>query len=196
MSTAFAAFLPDDVRPARPDDEPALIQRSKEDPAAFAVLYVRYSPRIYAYLRSKTPTVDEAADLTQYVFERALAKIGSYRERGMFAAWLFRIARNVSVDHERSRRPVMLELSSAEQVAGPWGDPYQSAVRAEDLRRLRALVSALSDADRELLALRFAAGLKGREIANLVGRSESAVRKQLWRALRQLKQRYQEDGHV
>lgn len=74
-------------------------------PAAFAMLYHRYFERIHAYLRSRTGDAEDAADLTQQVFLQALDALPRYRHgRVPFAAWLFRIAHNVAIDHHRRRR--------------------------------------------------------------------------------------------
>src|SRR5579875_2591933 len=86
----------------------ALVRRAQADAVAFAPLYERYLPRVYRYLYARTHDPDDAADLTQTVFVRALAGLPAYRPRGLpFAAWLFRIARNVATDahRRRDRRP-------------------------------------------------------------------------------------------
>src|SRR5256714_13984737 len=85
-------------------DEVALVRAARQEPSAFGTLYDRYLGRIYAYLRARTSTDEEAADLTQQVFLQALDALPRYREgRVPFAAWLFRIARNAAIDSYRRR---------------------------------------------------------------------------------------------
>ncbi|HEY7355449.1 MAG TPA: sigma-70 family RNA polymerase sigma factor, partial [Ktedonobacterales bacterium] len=77
-------------------DEAALVAAAQADPAAFDALYQRYLARVYRYLRAHVGSDDEAADLTQQVFLKALDALPRYRPRGApFAAWLFQIARHV-----------------------------------------------------------------------------------------------------
>lgn len=172
------------------ESERALVRRARLDPDAFAELYLLYAPRIFRYLCSRSRSEDEAADLTQHVFVRVFASLNQYRERrAPFAAWLFRIARNAATDVDRRRRP-LLSLEAAEHIVDTSADPHERAVLSEDLVRLRLLVAKLPEPDRDLLALRFAGRLTGGEIASLTGRSKDAVRKQLWRIVRALKEQY------
>ena len=91
--------------PAGDDEEPALVDAARSDPAAFVELHARYEACVWRYLRARTATEEDAADLTQQTFLQALDGLPRYRERGLsFAAWLFRIARNVATDHHRRRR--------------------------------------------------------------------------------------------
>ncbi|MDI3339559.1 MAG: sigma-70 family RNA polymerase sigma factor [Sphaerobacter sp.] len=174
------------------EHEAALVAAAREDPAAFGVLYQAYLPRVYRFPRARATTDAEAADLTQEVFVRALAAILRYRERGLpFAAWLFRIARNVATDAARRRRPTVSweHVPEPEHPAHP-ADPARAALDREAMERLRALIAALDEEKRDLLALRIGAGLSIREISATVGKSEAAVRKQLARTLATLKDQH------
>lgn len=176
--------------------EAELVAAARADPAAFGILYQRYLTRVYRYLRARTGSDDDAADLAQQVFLRALAALPAYRERGLpFAAWLFRIARNLVIDAERARRREPLPWDAAAIASRAAGAPSPEAayLREEELAQLRLLVSRLDPARRELLELRYAGGLSVREIAAVVGKREGAVRKQIERTLRSLKEHY--DAH-
>ncbi len=200
------------------EDEVALICAAQEHPPAFAPLYQRYRDRIHAYLRTRAATAEDAADLTQQVFLQALDALPRYRARGApFAAWLFRIARNAAANHHRRHRqtiawdlvpealhPFAAQDPDARIVRGAtvnWdqtsgisrvgeGDPAAEVLRRDDLAHLAALVNALEPAKRELLILRFVAGLSTPEIARVVGKSEAATKKQIWRSLQTLKEQY------
>src|SRR4051812_21675624 len=83
-------------------DEAGLVAAARRDPAVFTQLYHAYLARVYTYLRVRTPTPADAEDLTQQVFLQAWAALPEYHDRGVpFAAWLFRIARNLAVDSVR-----------------------------------------------------------------------------------------------
>src|SRR6202035_1577396 len=172
-------------------DEAGLVRAAQERPEAFAALYERHVDRIYRYLELRVGSPD-AADLTQQVFLKALASLPRYTGRGLpFAAWLFRIARNAATDHHRSSRRTPDELlPDVVQIASL--SPEQSALRMEMLTRLRFLLRDLSAEKRELLAMRFGAGLTSREIGAVLGKNEAAVKKQLTRVLQSIKEKYLE----
>ena len=176
------------------DDEAALVAAARDDPAAFAELYRRELPRIYRYLRARTGSAAEAEDLSQQVFLKALQALPRYQQRGLpLAAWLCRIARNLAHDAVRQSRQVVAfswDQLPEERQGGAEAGPESIVLRRESLERLGALVAELDDDKRDLLALRVAAGLSIREIAAAAGKSEAAVRKQLERTLKRLKEQY------
>ncbi len=172
-------------------DEAALITAARGAPAAFGILHQRYHARVYRYLRARTESPEDAADLTQQVFLQAFDALPRYRERGLpFAAWLFRIARNAATDFHRRRRQTVAWDHLPEALHPAAQGPEGTVLRREALARLRDLLATLPADKRELLALRFVAGLSQREIAAVVGKSEDAVQKGLTRLLHSLKERY------
>lgn len=172
----------------------ALVAAARADPEAFGQLYARYYPRVYRYLRSRTATPEDAADITQQVFLRAFDSLHRYKPGGVFTAWLFRIARNAATDAGRRRKrrgppPVVLDgLDFADSELAE-----DEVLRRERHDRLRAALVTLDPGKRDLVALRFAAGLTSAEIATLVGKSESAVKKQLTRIIDSLKEHYRDE---
>ncbi len=93
---------------AAESDDDQLVAAAQADPALFAALYRRYLTRVYRYARARVPTDEDAADATQQVFLQALDALPSYRARGVpFSAWLFRIARNATIDAHRRRRATL-----------------------------------------------------------------------------------------
>jgi RNA polymerase sigma-70 factor, ECF subfamily len=171
-------------------DEGELVSLARSDPSAFGLLYERYVDRVFAYLRTYTETHDDAADLTQHVFLRALEALPGYRDRGLpFGAWLFRIARNAATDtFRRQRRSLPWEHVPESLQPISLHDPESASLRRETLNQMRVLVGMLGPEKQELLALRFAAGLSSREIASMLGRSPAAVQKELVRIMHSLKE--------
>lgn len=174
------------------DSDTNLIAAAQADPAAFAALYRRHLPAIYRYLRARSSTDEEADDLAQQVFLKALEALPTYENRGLpVIAWLFRIARNASVDASRRKwRTVPLHQAHVGGQAPDLDQPELAALRQEGARQFDAMIAGFDDDHRNLLVLRFAVGLTTREIAMIVGKREAAVRKQLSRALARLKERY------
>lgn len=192
MTQAFTRLVDGLALPGSVDD--TLVAAAHADPEAFRHLYDHYLPRVYRYIYSRAPSPEDAADLTQQVFVRAFDSLGRYRPGGFFASWLFRIARNVAIDADRKRRrgATIVDLALVAEPADPsfTEDEY---VRKERLQRLSAILLTLDPHKRDLLALRFAAGLTSAEIGSLVGKSESAVKKQLSRIIDSLKEQYRDD---
>ena len=180
----------EELAASMPDE--ALVRAAAADPTAFAALYARYHLPVYRYLRLRVTTDEDAADLTQQVFLQAWPALGTYRERGVpFGAWLLRIARNLATNATRRARPTV----NLEQVPGlpDWREehhPERLALQREAIARANLLLDTLHPEQRDLLALRFAAGLSVREIAAVVGVSEAAAKKRLTRLIGTLKERY------
>ena len=182
-------------RAARMAEDDRLALRCRSDVAAFAELYARHREPVFRYLRARCRDDDDALDLTATTFERALIAIGRYRPSGAgFPAWLLRIARNAAIDRGRRlrARPIPVRLAEVE-VESVHDDPAAAAIASDERRRLRELVRALSEAQRDALALRYSAGLTAREIGAVLGKSEEAAQKLIARALAELKEAYRND---
>lgn len=179
-----------DSEPDEVDDEAALVEAAKANPTAFEPLYQRYKARLYRYLLLRVRREEDAADLTQQVFLKALSALPGYRVRGIpFAAWLFRIAHHIASDTYRLKKSAISwnALSDDEQLIAEV-NLEDLILQQERLAHLHQLLDQLDPYKRELLALRFSAGLSTREIALVVGKSQAAVKKQLTRTLQSLKE--------
>ena len=167
------------------DDELALAAR--DDRAAFEPLYVRHRNAVYRYLRTRTSSGDDAADLTALTFERAFVAIARYRpgDAGV-RAWLFGIARNASIDHGRRLRAVPAPDRPPDSDEGPEARLVADEAAAE----LRQRVAALPPDQRDAIVLRFAAGLNATEIGAVLGKTEAASQKLVSRGLAVLKEAY------
>jgi RNA polymerase sigma-70 factor (ECF subfamily) len=172
--------------------EIALVEAAQADPASFAPLYQQYRDRIYAYLRTRTQNAEDAADLTQQVFVQALAGLPRYRAgRVPFAAWLVRIAHNLAANYHRQHRHT-LTWDYLPEALQPMADDDLATrlARREAVAQLHAVLRTCNATTREILALHYAARLTIAETAAAVGKSEAAVKKQLNRTMRALKERY------
>ncbi len=169
-----------------------LVVLAKSDPAQFAALYERYRDPVYWYLLTRTKRAADAEDLLQTSFLKALAALEGYRpEKAPFAGWLFAIVRNTASSfHSRRATTVAWDLVPEIMLPVDEHDYDARLVRQEDLGELRDLFGTLDETSRELLILRFVAGLRIGEIATVLGKSEAATQKQLWRVLQKLKEGY------
>lgn len=179
---------------AVPDDS-ALVREARENPIAFGALYERYRDRIYWYLRTRTGNPEDAADLLQQVFLRALDSLPQFRpQKGPFVGWLFAIARNTAINFNQRNRPTVTWDLVPEALRADDHEPESTVLHREDLIRLRALFDTLDPDKRELLVLRFVAGLTAREIGVTIGASEAATKKRLARTLQTLKEHYHDSA--
>lgn len=177
--------------PATEDAELPLIEAARADPAHFGLLYQIYFTRIYRYLRTRVKSDDDATDLTQQVFLKALTALPGYQPRKVpFAVWLFCIARNTAVDlYRRQKSTISWDLLPA-LMQPIEQDPAEIIQEREEFIHLGQLLTGLDPYKRELLALRFAAGLNAAQIAVVVGKSHASVQKQLKRTLLALKENF------
>ncbi len=162
-----------------------------QDTAAerFVRLYQELFPPVYGYVRFRVRDTHAAEDVTAQVFERALARMATLRDANCARAWVFTIARNAVADYRRGRRPAV-ELDVADALEHLWVDsPEVKALQRGEARRLLVQLAELGDRERELIGLRFAAGLTNREIGEICGLSEANVAQIVHRAVVKLRRR-------
>lgn len=159
--------------------------RTATEQLDFDALYRSACEDVFAYVATLLRDRAAAEDVTALAFERALRRRGSYRpSRGSERAWLFGIARNAALDELRRRRRTASLAADPPDGAPSPDEEAELALRRADLRRALA---SLSPRDRELIALRFHAGLSTRELATVLGISESNSATQLHRAMQRLR---------
>jgi RNA polymerase sigma-70 factor (ECF subfamily) len=169
----------------QPEAISALVAEAKNDPAAFGRLYDHYVQPIYRYLYSRLGSVPEAEDLTSQTFIAAYESLPRYRERGHFAAWLFRIARSKLSDYYRVTKN---EIDfDAVQRADAQIDAISYLIQDEEISRLRKLFHNLPAKEQDLIHLRYVAELSFPEMAELLGKREDAMRKSVQRLLARLR---------
>jgi RNA polymerase sigma-70 factor (ECF subfamily) len=176
------------------NEEAALAVRAARERIAFVMLYDRYFPRVYNYLRARTGDPHLADDLTAQTFENVLRNIASYRpEKAPFSSWLFAIARNALNDHLRAaRRRQWFSLDALRYQPADRSDLEGRYIQAESRQALAQALEQLGERERDLVALKFLAGLNNRQIAGLSGLSESNVGVILFRAMHRLRSLLQE----
>jgi RNA polymerase sigma factor (sigma-70 family) len=153
---------------------------------AFDRLYRSCRDDVYAYVASLLRDSPAAEEVTASAFERAYRKRSRFDpNRGEPRAWLFGIARNAALDELR-RRGRQADLAAEPVDAG--AAVHESAEESERRLAVSAALAALDPRQRELIALKFFAGLSNAEIATVIGVSESNAGTKLHRAITKLRE--------
>ncbi len=158
-------------------------------------VYAEQLPRVLNFFRYRLGQVADVEDLTARTFEKAWRARHRYRrDLAGFSTWLLTIARNVAIDHLRTRQragPLSHEpLDLAAAVPSPDHTPEQQALHHSEAQRLAALLATLEPRQRELIAMKYGAGMTNRAIAHATGLSESNVGTILHRAVDTLRGRW------
>jgi RNA polymerase sigma-70 factor (ECF subfamily) len=169
------------------------------DEAALSGLFDIYYPKVYSYGLLQLRDVQGAEDLASDVMLRVLESISRYQSRGVpFSAWVFRIARNRLVDIRRRshrRREVGLQESIVATIAAG-NSPHQAVEKAIDFGEVCFALGQLTEAQEQVIMLRFLRDLDVATVARILGRSESAVKSIQFRALTALRRIMQPDESI
>ena len=156
--------------------------------SALEELYVRHVDRVYAYLAATVGNRHDAEDLTVQTFVRVMESIGRFEQRSTpFEAWLFRIARNLAIDHFRVRG--RYEPAEAPPVDEPQPSAEEQVLARVRSRSLLEHVRTLPHPQRQVLGLKYVLSLSNAEVAAALQKTEGAVKALQHRALATLQQR-------
>lgn len=158
------------------------------DRPAFEDLYRDYLGRIYAYVRAQVGSAADAEDVTSQVFMNAYQAYARFETRNSTpAAWLFRIARNATLDHFRASNRRDRLRRTIERQPQAEEDPAGQAEERIQYRALLAQVAELPERQRDAISLRHS-GLSFDEVGSLLGCSEDAAKMLYHRALKALRE--------
>jgi len=158
---------------------------------AFDALYRQSASDVFAYVMTLLRDRSASEDVTAAAFERAYRKRSGYDpRRGTERAWVFGIARNAALDELRRRnRSAALVVEPDDPDAVAAFDASQDEREATDRRAtVRAALAALDPRERELIALKFHAGLSNGEIATVLGISEANAGTRIHRTVTKLRE--------
>ncbi|MGG0824505.1 sigma-70 family RNA polymerase sigma factor [Paenibacillus turicensis] len=169
---------------------------------SYALILDRYKTKVYGLLRSMGATSVDAQDLAQETFIKAYCKLSQYQFDSNFAAWLYKIAVNTLKDFYRKKIPIPIEdaygaleqktqCRQEEQITNV---PEQNYLSKELREEFRKLLQTLPEQCRLIIVLRYSNELSYREIASIVGVSESKVTNSIHRAKKKLKKQLGQKG--
>ena len=168
--------------------EEEIILRSKTDPKAFRPLYEKYFKRIFVFVLHRVGDRPVAADLSSQVFLKALLNLKKFEFRGLpFSSWLFRIALNECNDYFRKNRRYRVVTIEDDVVENLHEELVENS-REEDLRqRLPRILQKLSVEELQLIELRFFEQRPFKEVADIIGITETYAKVKVYRALQKMK---------
>ncbi|HEY2737172.1 MAG TPA: sigma-70 family RNA polymerase sigma factor [Thermoanaerobaculia bacterium] len=173
----------------------------QRDLALLNQLVDRYQGRLVRYLIHLLGRQEHVEDLVQETWLRVLERGRQYDCRWRFEAWLFTIARNLTLDLLRKKQnPSLADLPETGTEAVPPSpvepSPFEAAARSEDAARLASALTALEPIYREALLLRFQEDMSLQEIANIVQAPVSTVSSRIYRGLAVLRAHLETEGNA
>lgn len=166
-------------------DEKRLVARAKKDPEAFGELYELYIDRVFKYVKVRVGDETATEDIVSDAWLKILDNIGRYHDDGKsFAAWVFTIVANTVNDHYRKRRTVV----NLQQVEDSLISPDESRDSIFASIEINRMLKTLTETQREAILLRYAGDLRIQDIAEILGKSEGAVKTLLARAMKRLRE--------
>ncbi len=180
------------------EDDDALIKSYEDgDEGALARLIERHMPAVHAFAARMTGSSDEAADIAQETFFRAWKNLARFKKGMKFKTWVFAIARNLSVDRLRRKKPVLFGAFEEDRE----GDSFEHSIADADIETAEAAfdralaadglsraLATLTPAYREVLILHYQEGLTLAEIAKSLRVPLNTVKSRNRRALIALKE--------
>lgn len=168
-----------------------LVLRAKQgDHGAFTQIYERYAPAIYRYIYFRLGEAELAEDLQAEVFLRMFEGLHRYEDRGWpISAWLYRIARDRTIDVMRRRRN--RQQVPLDNWNGSCEGPENSVNAQLEYEELTRTLNDLTDEQRQVIQLRFLSEMSIQEVAQKLGRTEGSVKALQHRGLQSLARRLQ-----
>jgi RNA polymerase sigma-70 factor (ECF subfamily) len=162
--------------PPLPEEATLVRQAQSGDAEAFTRLYDGYVERIYRYVYFRVSDDTATEDLVSQVFLKAWQNLDRYKiGTAPFIAWLYTIARNLVIDHYRSKRE-LVPLEEAATLPADMQSPDDEAQLRFDLEAMRDALQSLSGDQKQVLILKYIAGLPNETIAKIMNKQEGTVR--------------------
>ena len=190
-----------DLFGADTDDEQTLIGRSRQgDMDAFGRLIEKYQDRLFNAVLRIVANRDDAMELTQEAFVRALKGIKKFKGQATFYTWLFRIGVNLAINHRRRHRELLSSTFGREGRLGQQADPLAAMVESdepspldevqlqEEHERVLDAIKTLQPNARALVVLRDIEGLNYSQIADILELATGTVKSRLSRARRAIRE--------
>jgi len=171
------------------------VKANQTDLEEFMTFYHQTIAQIYAYMCYRADSLADAEDLTADTYEKVMRKWNFLRRDDWERkAWMFRVARNLVVDYHRKRvKRCLVSLDSLEELTSDENEPEDRVIHWDEAKRIREYLALVPELEREVAALRFSTELSYREIAHVLGLTETNVGTLLNRTIKRLRGFYEQD---
>jgi RNA polymerase sigma-70 factor (ECF subfamily) len=160
----------------------------------FGKLYDEFMPKVYRFIHYKVNDEQVTEDLTSIVFEKALDNFNKYSSnKASFSTWIFSITRNTLIDYYRTNKThQQVSLDEVTEMPSQDFSPQEMVEKNAEQECLRRCLSKLPEDDQEIIRLKFAGELNNRQIAKILGLSESNIGVKLFRSIKKLREGFYE----
>lgn len=178
-------FIKEKLKPPALDDEEFLIEKARENPAAFQPLYDQYYEPIFRFIYARIADEEEAADLCSAVFLKALQHLKTYEHKGFsFGAWLYKIAYNETLQYFRRHKRQRTVLISEEFLDTLY--PAENELRHLLISKLLEAIQELNYQEVQLIELKYWEKKGYQEIAYIMGISVTNAKTKMHRTYKKL----------
>lgn len=173
-------------------DNALMLKVKAGDTDRLGLLFERYHRALYSFFYRLTSSSEVSEDLVQNVFLRMLKYRHTYTGEGEFKTWMYHLARNVHADHYQKNKRLGFadDFTNLENKLRDDFTVEEQTRQNEEMQLLQTALNRLEVEKREVLVLSRFQGLKYKEIADLYGCSEGAIKVRAFRALDELKAIY------
>jgi len=168
-------------------EEAKIIQRAKQDPEVFGLIYEKYYKPVFLFINRRTGDSEATADITSQVFLKAMLSVQQWQFKGLpFSAWLFRIATNQVNEYYRNistKRTVSLRIEHASLLL----DDIEVDAGIDPIDLIPKLINQLEEDEIELIELRYFEQRSFKEVAFILNITEGNAKVRVHRVLKKLK---------
>ncbi len=156
----------------------------RHTPVCFSKLYDRYAPKVFGKCLALLKDRAEAEDATQEIFIKVFSKLGSFDERSKFSTWLYSITYNLCIDRLRRKKKEreLFSQESDDETKEVVEEVNDRELMEMELSRLKMVLERIPEGDKMLLLMKYLDGMQIKEIAEILGKTESAIKMRIKRA--------------
>ncbi len=164
------------------DNEIVAEYRETFDPILYKVIYKRYSGKVYHKCLGMLKSTDEAMDATQDIFIKLYTKIADFEERALLSTWIYRVTYNYCIDMLRKRKKDEKLFSPQGDIPDIEEDDDDSGILEIEVKKLKVVLDKIPEGDKAVLMMKYQDDMSIKEIAAILGKTESSIKMKLKRA--------------